>query len=141
MRQRVAGLLPVARRGRDPDPETAAEGPVGSRTGEDAAAGRLRPHHRLRRQHAAAGLHERDPDQPDLEQGLCADAGQPGLATRSRALILRSGRWARLEGWGPASWFETRAKSALLTMRHAHTSSAAKSFKSLKIYSLKPRLS
>ena len=33
--------------------------------GEDAAAGRPRPHHRLRRQHAAARLHERDPDQPD----------------------------------------------------------------------------
>ena len=48
--------------------------------GADAAARRPRPHHRLRRQHAAAGLHQRDPDQPDLEQGFRADAGQSGLA-------------------------------------------------------------
>ena len=48
--------------------------------GADAAARGLRPHHRLRRQHAAARLHQRDPDQPDLEQGFCADAEQSGLA-------------------------------------------------------------
>ena len=48
--------------------------PSRSRAGEDAAARRLRPHHRLRRQHAAAGLHERDPDQPDLESRLHPDA-------------------------------------------------------------------
>ena len=65
MRQRPARLLPVARRGRDPDPETASRRAVGRRAGENAAAGRLRPHHRLRRQHAAARVHERDTDQPD----------------------------------------------------------------------------
>ena len=42
--------------------------------GQDAAARRPRPHHRLRRQHAAAGLHERDPDQPDLEPRIYPDA-------------------------------------------------------------------
>ena len=57
--------------------------PSRSGAGQDAAAGRLRPHHRLRRQHAAAGLHERDPDQPDLESRLHSDAGQSGLARSS----------------------------------------------------------
>ena len=46
---------------------------------QDAAAGRLRPHHRLRRQHAAAGLHERDPDQPDLEPRFYRRRRQQGL--------------------------------------------------------------
>ena len=49
----------------DPDPEAATGGAVGRGAGKDAAAGRLRPHHRLRRQHARAGVHERDFDQPD----------------------------------------------------------------------------
>ena len=70
MRQRPARLLPVARRGRDADPEIAPGGAEGGRAGQDAAAGRLRPHHRLRRQHAAARLHERDPDQPDHNRGF-----------------------------------------------------------------------
>jgi len=55
MRQRPARLLSLARRGRDPDPETAAGGAVGTGAGADAAARGLRPHHRLRRLHAAAG--------------------------------------------------------------------------------------
>ncbi len=48
--------------------------PIRGRAGADAAVRRPRPHHRLRRQHAAAGLHERDPDQPDVEQGIHPDA-------------------------------------------------------------------
>jgi len=51
----------------NPDPEHAAIGALGGRAGQDAAVRRSRPHHRLRRRHAAAGLHQRDPDQPDLE--------------------------------------------------------------------------
>ncbi len=39
----------------------------------------LRPHHRLRRQHAGAGLHERDSDQPDPQPRVHPDAGEPGL--------------------------------------------------------------
>ncbi len=74
MRQRPAGVLPVSGRGRNPDPETAAGGAIGGRTGQNAAIRRPRPHHRLRRQHAATGLRQRDPDQSDLEQGVCADA-------------------------------------------------------------------
>src|SRR5450755_4649414 len=89
MRQWLARLLPVSRRGRNPDPETAAGGAVGSRAGTDAAAGRLRPHHRLRRLHAAAGLHQRDSDQPDLEPRLYPDTAQPGLAKNS--LVGRPG--------------------------------------------------
>ncbi len=72
--QRLARLLPVARRGGDADPEAAAGGAVGRRTGQDAAIRRPRPHHRLRRQHAAAGLHQRDPDQPHLESRVHSDA-------------------------------------------------------------------
>ncbi len=48
--------------------------PSRGRAGQDAAIRRSRPHHRLRRQHAAAGLHERDPDQPDLEPRLSCRA-------------------------------------------------------------------
>src|SRR5207247_4239664 len=47
MRQRPARLLPVARRGRNADPQIAPRGAVGGGAGENAAAGRLRPHHRL----------------------------------------------------------------------------------------------
>src|SRR3954471_19715155 len=79
MRQRPARLLPVARRGRDPDPETAPRGALGSGAGQDAAVRRPRPHHRLRRQHAAARLHQRNPDQPNLEQGFYPGAGEQGL--------------------------------------------------------------
>src|SRR5258708_33355257 len=89
MRQRFARVLPVARRGGDPDPETAPGGAIGARAGQDAAVRRSRSHHRLRRQHAAAGLHQRNPDQPNLEQGFYSAAGQPGLAlalSRARAL-------------------------------------------------------
>jgi len=53
----------------------------------EAAVRRSRPHHRFRREHAAAGLHERDPDQPDLESGLCADAGQSGVGDIDMNLI------------------------------------------------------
>ena len=69
--------------------------PTRSRTGADAAARRLRPHHRLRRQHAAAGLRERDSDQPDLEQGVRGDAEQPGLVCRPPTLIIPSLRAKR----------------------------------------------
>jgi uncharacterized surface protein with fasciclin (FAS1) repeats len=48
------------------------------------------------------------------------------------------GRVSKDEEFTAASWFETRAKSALLTMRDPHTAIASKSFKSAKIYSLKP---
>ncbi len=56
--------------------------------GADAAARGLRPHHRLRRQHAAARLRQRDPDQPDLEPGFCADAEQSGLAFAPNAKLI-----------------------------------------------------
>jgi len=42
MRQRPARLLPVAGRGRDPDPETTAGGAERGGAGQDAAARRLR---------------------------------------------------------------------------------------------------
>src|SRR5262249_49636030 len=79
MRQRPARLLPFARRGRNSDPETAARGAIRGRAGPDAAAGGPRPHHRLCRQHAVARLHERNPDQPDLEQGVHPNACEQGL--------------------------------------------------------------
>src|SRR5258705_2478200 len=89
MRQRFARVLPVARRGGDPDPEAAPGGAIGGRAGQDAVVRRSRSHHRIRRQHADAGLHQRNPDQPNLEQGFYSAAGQPGLAlslSRARAL-------------------------------------------------------
>jgi len=36
---------------------------------------------------AAAGVHERNPDQPDLESGIHPDAGEPGLVFPRRILI------------------------------------------------------
>src|SRR5215472_7578933 len=83
MRQRPARLLPVARRGGNADPEAAPGGAERGGAGEDAAAGGSRPHHRLRRQHAAAGVHERDPDQPDAQPRLHPDAGEQGLSASS----------------------------------------------------------
>jgi NAD(P)-dependent dehydrogenase (short-subunit alcohol dehydrogenase family) len=44
------------------------------RAGADAAVRGSRPHHCVCREHATAGLHERDPDQPDVEQGIHPDA-------------------------------------------------------------------
>ena len=70
MRQRLEGLLPFSRRGRHSNPEIAAGGALGTRAGQDAAVGGSRPHHRLRRQHAAEGVCQRNPDQPDLEPGF-----------------------------------------------------------------------
>src|SRR5450631_2875544 len=89
MRQRPAGVLPVARRGCDPDPETAAGGAERGGAGANAAIRRPRPHHRLRRQHAAAGLRQRDPDQPDLESRVRADAEQSGLAVATGASFFK----------------------------------------------------
>src|SRR6202041_1986124 len=102
MRQWLAGVLPVARGGRAADPQIAAVGAVRTGTGQNAATRRSRPHHRLRGRHAAAGLHERDTDQPDLEPGLYSDANQSGLATpspmsssRTRGPIRRGGAVSR----------------------------------------------
>jgi NAD(P)-dependent dehydrogenase (short-subunit alcohol dehydrogenase family) len=64
---------------------------IGRRAGQDAAIRRPRPHHRLRRQHAAARLHQRNPDQPDLEQGFYSAAGQPGLALALSVALSLSG--------------------------------------------------
>jgi hypothetical protein len=85
MRQWLARLLPFSRRGRNPDPETAAGGALRTGASPDAAIRRPRPHHCIRRQHAAASLCQRDPDQPNLESGICADAEQQGLAGRTSA--------------------------------------------------------
>ena len=101
--------------------------------GADAAARRSRPHHRLRRQHAAAGLHQRDPDQPDLEPGFRADAEQPGLGivlvvpakagTHSRGLRCGAG--------APAARIDDRAVWVPRSQgrREARTRPRAKSFK------------
>jgi NAD(P)-dependent dehydrogenase (short-subunit alcohol dehydrogenase family) len=69
-------VLSVAGRSRHTDPETAAGGTVRTRAGQDAAGRGSRPHHRLRRQHARTGLHQRNSDQPDLEPGFCGDGGK-----------------------------------------------------------------
>lgn len=74
MRQWFARLLPVSRRGRDANSEIAVGGALREGASQNAATRRPRPHHRLRGEHAAAGLRQRDPDQSDLEQGVCADA-------------------------------------------------------------------
>ena len=65
--------------------------PSGTGAGQNAATRRPRPHHRLRRQHAAARLHQRDPDQPDLEPGLYADPCQPGLGSDDGPRASRDG--------------------------------------------------
>jgi NAD(P)-dependent dehydrogenase (short-subunit alcohol dehydrogenase family) len=65
MRQWASRLLPVTGRGRHPHPQIAARAAERGRAGKNAAAGRLRPHHRLCREPAAARLRQRDPDQPD----------------------------------------------------------------------------
>jgi len=44
----------------------------------------------VRRGQPAAGLRQRDPDQPDLEQGLRANAGQSGLGGRCKTPRERS---------------------------------------------------
>ena len=65
----------------------------------------LRPHHRLRRLHAAAGLHQRDPDQPDAQSRLYPDAEQPDYVAVAVELrtspAWRGGRCARsARRWG-----------------------------------------
>jgi NAD(P)-dependent dehydrogenase (short-subunit alcohol dehydrogenase family) len=61
-------------------PETAARGAERGGAGENVAAGRSRPNHCLCRQHAVARVHERNSDQPDLEQGFYPDTVEQGLA-------------------------------------------------------------
>jgi hypothetical protein len=88
MRQRFAGLLPVAGRGGDADSATAPGRAFGTGTGEDAATGRSRPNHRLCRKLAAARLCQRNPDQSDLEPGFYSNAGQSGLTSRINSTVV-----------------------------------------------------
>ena len=53
--------------GEDADSEVAPRSPFGGRAGADASIRRSRAHHRIRCEHAAARLHERDSHQPDME--------------------------------------------------------------------------
>src|SRR6266849_2077803 len=94
-----------------------------------------------------------------MEPGFCSDADQSGLGATSHELSPRRARgrpgrmlaavhmgalavafaptalsrgavsWPRLEGWVTGTWFETRANSALLTTRCAHTAVPRNSFK------------
>ncbi|MGY4283107.1 NAD(P)-dependent dehydrogenase (short-subunit alcohol dehydrogenase family) [Bradyrhizobium sp. LM2.7] len=62
MRQRLARLLPDAGRGGDTNPQAAPGGAERGGAVQDAAIRRPRPHHRVHRQHAGAGLHQRAVD-------------------------------------------------------------------------------
>ncbi len=77
-----------------------AGGAVRGGAGQNAAARRLRPHHRLRRQHARAGLHERDPDQPDAQSRVYPDAGEQGLVgVAASTVAMTSGGRFRSPDW------------------------------------------
>src|SRR3954452_19617072 len=119
MRQRAARLLPFTWRSGDADPETAPGGAERRGAGADAAVGRPRPHHRLRRQPAAARLRQRDPDQPDLESRLHPDPAQPGLAPlsspRAGAVIASEAKQSRDQQDWIASSQELLAMTAALT--------------------------